>query len=330
MLLDDEIKKYSKRFRQLGKRVKLTVRKPNGRIFFESDYADLNLFLQAIGNFKTQEEELGWKIVISTAIRPTREQKSELEKIAGSASLQLIYRLFAGEARKIRFSTSSSNPRELEEELNDIDLLYHFKGNTKIGIFPENREGMCKISCLRGRDIDFDSAKSLYEKARKWGLNFYIEDPQSIEPGFRLWSFFGEEIEADRIRAIFEVLVKEIREKKKREIEISPRDKDDYIYLPFFNIMRNPRAGFMNFDNIPYEDQFSFLVGIKKIEGDIIEKIISDQKLLVNFKGVWRGEVEKDKIEEAEQILIEHFEKLDLPEEVIPIILDYWRANKLH
>jgi len=328
LLLDSDIKKYTKRFRELGKLVRVTVRRPNGIICFAKDYADLDLLLQAIGNFKMQEEELGWTIELSCAIKPNAEQMTELNRIG--LPPQIILSLFAGaEARKVLFSTSSGSESplsQLEEEITEINLLNHFMGNSKIGIFPEDSGGKCKVACFHGKGLDFETAKKLVERAGELDLCGYIEDPQAVAIGFRVWFFFWEGIEADRIRSVLKKLAEEI---KGKEIDICPSDQDDYIYLPFFNFVRNKRAGFIDLENIPYENQSSALIGFERMKRDIIERIISDHHLILNFDQCWSGEIAKDKIEEAEGIIVDHFRKLTLPEEMIDILVNHWKNKKI-
>lgn len=307
MLTDSQMKLYSDRFRQLGSDVRVKIRKPNGVIAHSERFQNRDPFLQFISRFEGEIfDGRAWTIQIETANESTAKEKAELSRIFGP--LHIFYALFSERAdMKVRDYASNENPTPLAGGIIDVDLLSHFKGSAMIGSFPVLEDGICcGFACIRGI-ANLEQADRIRERGAELGLNLYTEDSGELNQGFRSWLFLFRPIEFERVRAVLKMIAKEVD----ASLEVKPKNKDDSIYLPYFNLAKanldflkeravlqkiadeeesqdseakggSPQrnCGFVDDEkSLKAEDKGGFLYKIKRTSEKVINRIIDEQNL---------------------------------------------------
>ena len=177
--------------------------------------------------------------------------------------------------------------------LTDGDLFAHLAGKDKyardvVGVYPMLTDEACAFCCVDFDDEDYKTASIAFQSACTGnGVSSYVERSRSGE-GAHVWIFFETPIPAKTARQLISGLLTHAMALNK-QISFSSYDRilpnqDTMPAGGFGNLIALPLQGmarksgnslFVDETFTPFEDQWAFLSGVRKIGAASVEALIS-------------------------------------------------------
>lgn len=177
--------------------------------------------------------------------------------------------------------------------LTDGDLFAHLAGKDKygrdvVGVYPMLTDETCAFCCVDFDDEGYKTAALAFQSAcMKNGVPAYVERSRSGE-GAHVWIFFETPIPAKTARQLVSGLLT-LAMAQNKQISFSSYDRilPNQDIMPaggFGNLIALPLQGmarksgnslFVDETFTPFEDQWSFLSGVRKIDAASVDSLIS-------------------------------------------------------
>jgi superfamily II DNA or RNA helicase len=191
--------------------------------------------------------------------------------------------------------------------VNDEVIYDHLTGKHTIGVYPLLRDETCWLLA-----VDFDKstfvqdAAALKETCRVFRIPVAIERSRSGN-GIHAWFFFQNPITAELARKFGSTLITATTARRP-EIGLESYDRlfpsqdtipkggfGSLIALPLQHDLREGgNSVFLNDNFHPFDDQWTFLASVEKIQRQAIQKIVSDAKKHASILGVRMSLIEDE------------------------------------
>lgn len=173
----------------------------------------------------------------------------------------------------------------------EIILNHIQKSNNGMGIYPLLADNTCYFLVIDfDDDLWFDDLLSVYRIAKKYSISCVMEQSQSGIGG-HLWIFFETPIKSHKARSLGDFLLKEaMRNNKNLSFHSFDRmfPSQDFhtgkgygncIALPYqFDAFQNKNSIFINELQMPITKPFHYLMSIKKLEENQVDRILHTQE----------------------------------------------------
>ncbi len=181
------------------------------------------------------------------------------------------------------FECSNQNFYKLDADT----LKMHFLGEKVLGIYPINKNGLCKFIAI---DLDGniwkDEAKVILNTFNYYNISAYLERSRSGNGG-HIWIFFDDWIEASKARAFVFIMLDKAMESSsiitfKSYDRLLP-NQDIVSKNGFGNLLALPlqrdaaisgNTLFIDDNYLPFQDQWLFFQSIRKLSKEFVESFI--------------------------------------------------------
>ena len=278
-------------------------------------------------------------------------------RLSNHVKIRLFFSLFHG-LKNVHgtYSIQSGKHWQIKEEVTEKVIDNHLTGKQPYGFYPLTRD---KTSvCIADFDnLDPQPPIEFINRAKHYGLNAYLEKSKS--KGYHVWLFFPKDgVSAKKVRLVMKYILNEI---DSPDTEIFPKQDSISMNNSYGNFINAPLFGklipegktiFIHEDNSlePYSDQWELLETIERNSEKVLDSIIGVNNLRETNQEI-ENKISKYTVPKGSQyglpicirrILCEgvtfdqriacfriavNLKRLGLPEELVIVILNYWRLK---